>query len=176
MHQWQLQWKVFRKKKGHRLDPPHDKRTPAQVMRKVKWNSVQISKMIRNILVQANNIQKKNHEELKAQFQSMYAWQIERRRPKLSKKSKTPVFTFHASFRIWERTGYTKEQIIQDIKKWWRWVKAQPGGKLKVYGTRGKYIITKDFIVITMYPHDRTTTVRDASEENKSGQEGEPQS
>lgn len=162
-------------KKGHWLDPPHNPRTPAQVRRKIKWNCVQTIKMLRGILVQTNNLQQVQLDKLKSQFQTLYAWQIEKGRCKIPKKVHTPIFTFHASFRIWERTGYTKEQIIQDIKRWWRWVKVQPDWKFKVYGTRGKYIITKDFIVITMYPHGRTPTVHNDSKKDESWQEGNTQ-
>lgn len=67
--------------------------------------------------------------------------------------------TYHADFRFMEKFnphGYTMEQIREDISKGRRRVRMASCGRFKVIGHLGKYIITKDKVVVTMYPleHD----------------------
>jgi hypothetical protein len=72
---------------------------------------------------------------------------------------------------LWERfhtQWYNIEDIKNDIKKWWKHITLNPNGTFFINGTLGKYIMTKNFIIITILSYDKTTTVRNVTKENKS--------
>lgn len=90
-----------------------------------------------------------NKQEQRFWFHEIY----KEHRKKKPKQTKKPKFTFHSQLRYKERLSnkYSIKQIEEDIKKNRISVKLKPTWVYSVRWKLGIYIITKDFLVITMY-------------------------
>lgn len=70
-------------------------------------------------------------------------------------KPKTVNVTDHARFRFHERFDrkwYNLKLLIDDVTKWWKSVKLVKNNRYLVLWSLWKYIIAKDFYIITMFP------------------------
>ena len=138
-----------------------------KVQKKLKGVFNHIHNLLVGIMVQANNIQNRDYENIKNKYRELYSDQMGKQPSKY--QGKKPKLTNHAKRRLWERFDtqwHSIEAIKNDIKKWWKCIRLNPDGKFFIVGTLGKYIMTKNFIVITILSHDKATTVCDASKKN----------
>jgi len=94
--------------------------------------------------------------DVQSLFQRLYNEQ------EAAKKIKKPLakpnlwLTNHAKIRFAERFnphGYAIEDIIEDAARWRNYMKAAKDGKVLVRWRLWKYIVSKDFYIVTMFPN-----------------------
>lgn len=113
-------------------------------------------------------------DETKFRWEKIYGHLFSNK--KYEPKRKDVKLTKHAEYRISERLnlyGYTAETIRNDIKKWWTNFRYVGNGCYRIRCWLGKYIINKDFIVITFWPNADIAPINKHPKENQAGEEGE---
>lgn len=64
--------------------------------------------------------------------------------------------TNHAKFRFIERFNsydYSIDDLMSDVRKGWKLIRQLPDGKFLIRWQLGKYIMSKDFYIVTMFPY-----------------------
>ena len=92
--------------------------------------------------------------DLQSTFQRLYN---EQEAAKKKHKSKLGI-TKHARFRFHERfdaCGFTLEELIADATTWWHFIRAIKNDNFLVRWKLWKYVISRDFYIITMMPYGK---------------------
>lgn len=92
--------------------------------------------------------------DLQSTFQRLYN---EQEAAKKKNKSKFGI-TKHAKFRFHERfdsCGFTLDELIVDATTWWHFIRAIKNNNFLVRWKLWKYVVSKDFYIVTMMPYGK---------------------
>ena len=88
------------------------------------------------------------------QYHKLYGDQFTKKKA-IKDRPHEKTLTTHAKCRCHERfiipDWLTEEDVINDLKKWWKTIRLWQRWKRSIMWHLGIYIMSKDFVVITMY-------------------------
>ena len=100
----------------------------------------------------AKSDRKKELKYVAFRYEQIYGEHFSDHLIKEAKPEREVFLTIHAEFRCAERMKqYSKKQIIMDIKKGRKSIRQAKDNKFSVRWQLWTYIMTKDFMVVTMY-------------------------